>query len=216
MSLSDPKPRVPGSHSLGEWLLRLGPNTLPIDADVRDAVLEDLTQQDGNAAALAQRLLADPAQVLLLFRAANRALARYDRTVYTLEHAISLLGNRRIQALLSEAPVLPANHPNAGDFRQMLLRAVHAAAQARMWAEGSGRWQADEVFWSTLLATAPLWPLWLEEQSPLRRLEQLIQEAVVTVPRAMIAETIDLVAVLAAALVGAGFVLTRAERPARA
>ena len=30
----------------------------------------------------------------------------------------------------------------------------------------------------------------------LRRLEQLIQEAVVTVPRAMIAETIDLVAVL--------------------
>ena len=33
----------------------------------------------------------------------------------------------------------------------------------------------------------------------LRRLEQLIQEAVVTVPRALIAETIDLIAVLAAA-----------------
>ena len=32
--------------------------------------------------------------------------------------------------------------------------------------------------------------------SALRRLEQLIQEAVVTVPRALIAETIDLVAVL--------------------
>ena len=31
----------------------------------------------------------------------------------------------------------------------------------------------------------------------LRRLEQLIQEAVITVPRALIAETIDLVAVLA-------------------
>jgi type IV secretion system protein VirB11 len=31
----------------------------------------------------------------------------------------------------------------------------------------------------------------------LRRLEQLIQEAVVTVPRALIAETIDIVAVLA-------------------
>jgi hypothetical protein len=30
----------------------------------------------------------------------------------------------------------------------------------------------------------------------LRRLEQLIQEAVVTVPRALIAETIDLIAVL--------------------
>ena len=30
----------------------------------------------------------------------------------------------------------------------------------------------------------------------MRRLEQLIQEAVVTVPRALIAETIDLVAVL--------------------
>jgi type IV secretion system protein VirB11 len=33
----------------------------------------------------------------------------------------------------------------------------------------------------------------------LRRLEQLIQEAVVTVPRALIAETIDLIAVLPAA-----------------
>ena len=31
----------------------------------------------------------------------------------------------------------------------------------------------------------------------LRRLEQLVQEAVVTVPRALIAETIDLIAVLA-------------------
>jgi Flp pilus assembly CpaF family ATPase len=31
----------------------------------------------------------------------------------------------------------------------------------------------------------------------LRRLEQLIQEAVITVPRALIAETIDLIAVLA-------------------
>jgi len=37
----------------------------------------------------------------------------------------------------------------------------------------------------------------------LRRLEQLIQEAVVTVPRALIAETIDLVAVLAAAPIAA-------------
>jgi type IV secretion system protein VirB11 len=34
-------------------------------------------------------------------------------------------------------------------------------------------------------------------RSILRRLEQLIQEAVVTVPRALIAETIDLIAVLA-------------------
>jgi hypothetical protein len=38
----------------------------------------------------------------------------------------------------------------------------------------------------------------------LRRLEQLIQEAVVTVPRALIAETIDLVAVLPAAAPRAG------------
>jgi len=171
MPSSDPKPRAPGS--LGEWLLRLGPNTVPIDPSVRDAALEDLEEQDGSAATLTLHLLADPALVLLLFRAANRALARYDRTVYTLEHAISLLGNRRIRKLLTDAPTLPADHPHAADFRLALLRSVHAASQARMWAEGSGRWQPDEVFWSTLLATAPLWPLWLEDNSPLRRLEQL-------------------------------------------
>lgn len=59
----------------------------------------------------------------------------------------------------------------------------------------------------------------------LRRLEQLIQEAVVTVPRALIAETIDLIAVLAgrgfarrlAAVEGLGptgdYVLTPAGEP---
>lgn len=171
MPLSDPKQHTP--VSLGEWLLRLGPNTVPVDPAVRDAALEDMAEQGGSATTLASRLLADPALVLLLFRAANRALARYDRTVYTLEHAISLLGNRRMQKLLADAPTLPADHPHAADFRQALLRSVHAASQARMWAEGSGRWQPDEVFWSTLLATAPLWPLWLEDNSPLRRLEQL-------------------------------------------
>ena len=172
MTSPTPNP-VPGSRSLGEWLLRLGPAQVPVDAQVRDAALEEIAGQRGSAASLAQRLLADPALVLLLFRAANRALARYDRTVYTLEHAISLLGNRRIQTLLTEAPVLAADHPHATDFRQALLRSAHAAWQARLWAEGSGRWQPEEVFWSTLLATAPLWPLWLEQESPLRRLEQL-------------------------------------------
>ncbi|WP_276330406.1 ATPase, T2SS/T4P/T4SS family [Paracoccus versutus] len=46
----------------------------------------------------------------------------------------------------------------------------------------------------------------------LRRLEQLIQEAVVTVPRAMIAETIDLVAVLARSRLRASAGRTRPRR----
>lgn len=46
----------------------------------------------------------------------------------------------------------------------------------------------------------------------LRRLEQLIQEAVVTVPRALIAETIDLVAVLSGP--GAGPVADSPNSPA--
>ncbi len=50
----------------------------------------------------------------------------------------------------------------------------------------------------------------------LRRLEQLIQEAVVTVPRALIAETIDLVAVLSGRGSGAPAGRTRPRRRARA
>ncbi|GAB5378036.1 MAG: P-type conjugative transfer ATPase TrbB [Acuticoccus sp.] len=46
----------------------------------------------------------------------------------------------------------------------------------------------------------------------LRRLEQLIQEAVVTVPRALIAETIDLVAVLSGAVPRAGWPSLPASR----
>ena len=48
----------------------------------------------------------------------------------------------------------------------------------------------------------------------LRRLEQLIQEAVVTVPRALIAETIDLIAVLSGARIGAPTDRTRHRRRA--
>src|SRR5690606_33351498 len=48
----------------------------------------------------------------------------------------------------------------------------HAAWQARLWAEGSGRWPAEEVFWSSLLACAPLWSLWLEAEPALLALEK--------------------------------------------
>ena len=49
----------------------------------------------------------------------------------------------------------------------------------------------------------------------LRRLEQLIQEAVVTVPRALIAETIDVIAVLAGRGSAAPARRTRSRRRAR-
>lgn len=161
MPSPEPK-RATGQPTLAGWLLRLGPVHPPVDPAVRDAALEELAENRGSASALALCMLADPALALLLFRAANRALARYDRSVHTLEHAISLLGAKRVQQLLSEAPLLAADHPHATAYRQAQLRSLHAAWQARLWAEGSGRWQAEDIFWSTLLAGAPLWPLWIE------------------------------------------------------
>lgn|GEM_PF-828958 len=173
MPSSDSNPPAPGARALGEWLVLLGSRQPPVDPLARDAALEELAQNRGNAASLAQHLLSDPALVLLLFRAANRALARYDRSVHTLEHAISLLGAKRIQKLLNDAVPLDPAHPYADDYRHALLRSEHAAWQARLWAEGSGRWQPEDVFWSTLLAAAPLWLLWLEAGPALRDLEML-------------------------------------------
>lgn len=159
-------------RSLDAWLELLAPLQPPVDGTTRSAALA-LLSQGAASAAVARRLTSDPAAVALLFRAANQALARYDRAAHTLDHAIGLLGAARTQALLEEAPLLDAAHPRAGAYRQMLLRSRHAAQQALLWSEGTGLWPAEEVYWSTLVAAAPLWLLWLEAGDTCERLERL-------------------------------------------
>lgn len=167
MADSDQQP-----HSLAAWLEHLEPLQPPINPHARAIALERFAA-GASASELAIHLERDPALVLLIFRAANRALARYEREAHTLEHAISLLGGGRIQKLFDEATTLDPEHAFAASYRQALLRSQHAAAQARLWADGTGLWPADEVFWSTLLAAAPLWLLALEAGPALRDLEQL-------------------------------------------
>src|SRR5690606_38752308 len=99
-------------RSLEQWLALLETRSPPVDAAVRDLALAALAGGQGSAASLARILAADPAQVLLLFREANRALARYEREAHTLEHVISLLGTDRLQRLLSDAPALAPDHPH--------------------------------------------------------------------------------------------------------
>lgn len=159
-------------RSLEAWLELLGPLQPPVDAVVRVKALALLTQGAGSAE-VARHLALDPAAAMLVFRAANQALARYDREAHTLDHAIGLLGVARVQTLLEEAPVLAADHPHANAYRQMLLRSRHAAQQALLWAEGTGLWPAEEVFWSTLVAAAPLWLLWLEAGDVCEKIERL-------------------------------------------
>lgn len=159
-------------RSLEAWLELLGPLQPPVDAVVRGKALMLLTHGAGSAE-VARHLALDPAAALLVFRAANQALARYDREAHTLDHAIGLLGAARVQALLEQAPVLDTDHPHATAYRQMLLRSRHAAQQALLWAEGTGLWPAEEVFWSTLVAAAPLWLLSLEAGSTFEALERL-------------------------------------------
>jgi len=164
---SDSHPR-----SLNAWLELLGPLQPPVDGKVRAAALK-LLSDGGSTHDIARQLAIDPASVLLLFRAANQALQRYDREAHTLDHAIGLLGAGRVQTLLEQAPVLALDHPYAQAYRQVLMRSRHAAQQALLWSEGTGLWPAEEVFWSTLIAAAPVWPLWLEAGPICGRLEQL-------------------------------------------
>ena len=170
MAVSPPPPR-----SLDTWLAHLEPMQPPINSAVRDAALK-LFAAGASAGELALQLEHDPALVFLLFREANRALARYDREAHTLEHAVGLLGAGRVQQLFEQAPVFNDEHPFALQYRQALLRSQHAAAQARLWAEGSGLWPAEEVFWSTLLAASPLWLLALEAGAEQQSLERIRAE----------------------------------------
>ncbi|MDB6063715.1 MAG: hypothetical protein JWM78_3818 [Verrucomicrobiaceae bacterium] len=162
-------------RSLAAWLELLELKQLPVNEVVRAKTLKMLSN-GASATAMVPVILDDPALVLLLFREANRALARYDREAHTLEHAISLLGVGRAQKLLEKAETLAADHPHVEAYRLVLLRSQHAAAQARMWADGTGLWPGEEVFWSTLLAAAPLWLLQLEAGDAAHRLDVLRAE----------------------------------------
>ncbi len=159
-------------RSLQQWLTELEPLQLPLNTQIRAQALVAI-DQSCSAVALSALLLDDPAAVLLIFREANRALARYERETHSLEHAISLLGMARVQTLLRQAPTLAADHPFTREYRQAQQRSQHAAWQARLWAEGSGRWPADAMFWDTLLAGAPHWALWLEAGSLRLQLSKL-------------------------------------------
>lgn len=155
-----------------EWLKRLEHAQPPINPEVRAAALK-LSANGASAGELATQLERDPALVFLLFREANHALARYDREAHTLEHAVGLLGAGRMQKIFDAAVPLDPQHPHAEAYRHALLRSQHAAAQAKLWAEGSGLWPAEEVFWSTLLAAAPLWLITLEAAPQLAELGKL-------------------------------------------
>ncbi len=158
-------------RSLDRWLNDLAALLPPVDPAVRALVLEELDSGLGGAAKVAQLLERDPVQALLVLRAANRALARHGRDAATLEHAIALLGSDKTRAQLAAAPAIDPDHPLTPDYRQAVLRSQHAAWQARLWAEGSGRWHPEEIYWATLLAGAPLWLLWMEAGDAMRELE---------------------------------------------
>ena len=144
-----------------QWLATLEHLQLPLNTELRAEALAAI-DKSCSAAELTNLLINDPAAVLLIFREANTALARYEREAHGLEHAISLLGMARVQKLMLAAPSISADHPFTREYRQAQQRSLHAAWQARLWAEGSARWPADEMFWDALLAGAPHWLLWLE------------------------------------------------------
>lgn len=159
-------------YGLQQWLAALEHLQPPLGTELRASALAAI-DNGCSAADLADKLLADPAAVLLVFREANAALAKYDREAHGLEHAISLLGIARVQKALRAAPVLSIDHPFTREYRQAQQRSQHAAWQARLWAEGSARWPADEMYWDALLAGVPHWVLWLEAGSLRLQLSKL-------------------------------------------
>ena len=86
------------------------------------------------------------------------------------------------------APGTPLSVPGLAARLEVSRSPVREAVQ-QLVVEGLAEYYTSRAHFGTIHAGTAL--------GALRRLEQLIQEAVATVPRALIAETIDLVAVLA-------------------
>ena len=70
-------------HSLEQWLAALEHPQLPLGTELRAQALAAI-ESGCSAADLTTQLLDDPAAVLLIFRKANTALARYDREAHGL------------------------------------------------------------------------------------------------------------------------------------
>lgn len=153
MVASTPLPRT-----LDAWLKQLDGQLLPIAADHHLQVRRALADSRRSLREIADLMQDSPALVLSVLREANSKGSALGEAAESLETALTRLGLKRAEELLSKLPARPLAEIPA-PLRQIQLISQHAAFQANgLFAARLARlWQ--EIHWGSLLFLSPVWAL---------------------------------------------------------
>jgi len=153
MVASTPLPRT-----LDAWLKQLDGQLLPIAADHHLQVRRALADSRRSLREIADLMQDSPALVLSVLREANSKGSALGEAAESLETALTRLGLKRAEELLTRLPARPLEEIPA-PLRQIQLISQHAAFQANgLFAARLARlWQ--EIHWGSLLFLSPVWAL---------------------------------------------------------
>ncbi len=142
------------TRSLGDWVVRLSEQGMPIFAKTAQDIGKVTSRSDSTASDLSRVVLQDAALTARLLRIANSPLFNVTgRSISTVSRAVVLLGFDEVRSICLSIAVVESMLK--GQQKDLVLdqmaRSFHAAVQARAFAVQRGDKAPEEVFIATLL-----------------------------------------------------------------
>lgn len=141
-------------EGLGQWVAQLSDCGMPIFARTAQDIGSITSNKDSTASELSRVVLQDPAMTARLLRIANSPVFNITgRTISTVSRAIVLLGFDEVRTICLSIAVVESmlKGPQKERVMDEMARSIHAAVQARSFAEQRGDEAPEEVFIATLL-----------------------------------------------------------------
>ncbi|MBU2710887.1 HDOD domain-containing protein [Zooshikella harenae] len=156
--------RASPSKGIQHWQNLLTNEPFPVDAQIKANLLEFIQQPSIALNDIAHQFRRCPIACWHVFTRVNQEIKKGTDPVRHLEQALSLLGVKKLAALINNMPALTlnTNHVNHRFYCRMITCSMHAAFQASYWHQlRVQQKQTDEVFWLALFFHATYWGLWL-------------------------------------------------------
>ncbi len=146
-----------GNTRLAVWLSKLPGYTLPLDSNVTQKILKEMSDPASSTERLAALVGQDPALCLKLHTRVIQQLKGRDSNIQGLVHLIGLLGTQQIKQIIKESPKEKAAYKGQ---RELLSASLFAAQLgSRLLPEKHGT-RGARFFLPCLLFNAPLWLMW--------------------------------------------------------
>lgn len=123
-----------------------------------------------------QAVREDPLLGLQIFGHANRMIARSEQQVSTLDHAVAVLGARRLLRLNQMVPRISPGSTAYRGLRQNVGDGLLAASLMQQWFKSHQLPWTHADFWLALFYDVGLWSLWLLEPQRMEAFEQRSSE----------------------------------------